>query len=125
MEVHEHPLLHGSVGELKSRLDHQDYRGLKNYLARHNEYSSWEANRYLWLDQADVSAWAELNPRQKFKYRNLHRWWLAWLYWFVAVIVKKGFLDGPPGIALGRFKRHYFQEIRLKIQEARRTGKAA
>ncbi|HEY1082932.1 MAG TPA: glycosyltransferase family 2 protein [Prosthecobacter sp.] len=125
MEVHEHPVLAGTTGELGTRLEHHDYRGLKNYLARHNEYSSWEANRYLWLETADDTAWQALNQRQKFKYRHLEAWWLAWLYWAVAVWLKKGFMDGRAGLHLGALKRRYFQEIRLKIQEARRTGKRA
>ncbi|MEN3940955.1 glycosyltransferase family 2 protein [Prosthecobacter sp. SYSU 5D2] len=125
MEVHEHPVLEGTAGEMKSRLEHQDYRGLKNYLARHNEYSSWEANRFLWLHSADASAWLPLNGRQRFKYRYLDRWWLAWLYWGVSVWIKKGFMDGMNGFRFGMLKRRYFGEIRLKIQEARRTGKSA
>lgn len=122
MEVHEHPVLKGTTGELQTRLEHQDYRGLKNYIARHNEYSSWEANRFLWLQSAGVDAWDALNSRQKFKYRYLDCWWLAWFYWGVSVWLKKGFLDGRVGFRFGQFKRHYFQEIRLKIQEARRSG---
>lgn len=125
MEVHEHPVLTGTTGELKTRLEHQDYRGLKNYLARHNEYSSWEANRFLWLQMADPKAWQALNRRQQFKYRYLDRWWLAWLYWAVSVWLKKGFLDGFNGFRFGLLKRRYFEEIRLKIHEARRTGHSA
>lgn len=125
MEVHEHPVLSGTAGELQTRLEHYDYRGLKNYLARHNEYSSWEANRYLWLMKAGDDAWNALNTRQRFKYRHLEAWWLAWFYWAVSVWLKKGFLDGRTGLRFGALKRHYFQEIRLKIQEARRTGKPA
>lgn len=125
MEVHEHPVLKGTTGELRTRLEHQDYRGLKNYLARHNEYSSWEANRFIWLQTADAAAWSALNDRQRFKYRCLDQWWLAWFYWLVSVGLKKGFLDGQQGLYFGKLKRHYFEEIRLKIREARRTGKAA
>lgn len=125
MEVHEHPVLEGTTGDLTARLEHQDYRGMKNYLARHNEYSSWEANRYEWLKKADASVWAQFTDRQRFKYKNLERWWLAWVYWFVSVVLKKGFMDGEPGICLGQLKRRYFSEIRLKIREARRTGKPA
>ena len=125
MEVHEHPVLCGTTGVLKTRLVHHDYRGLKNYLARHNEYSSWEANRFLWLQSAGPEAWATLTDRQRFKYRWMDRWWLAWLYWAVAVILKRGFLDGLNGLRFGMLKRRYFGEIRLKIQEAQRTGKPA
>lgn len=125
MEVHEHPVLQGTTGELKTRLEHQDYRGLKSYLAKHNEYSSWEANRFIWLQSAAPEAWRMLNGRQRFKYRALDRWWLAWVYWAAAVWLKKGFLDGRNGFRFGLMKRRYFQEIRLKIQEIRRTGTSA
>lgn len=125
MEVHEHPVLEGTVCELQTRLEHHDYRGLKNYLARHNEYSSWEANRFLWLQSAGADAWLTLNRRQRFKYRHLDSWWLGWFYWFVSVWLKRGFLDGRNGFRFGMLKRRYFEEIRLKIEEARRTGHSA
>lgn len=121
MEVHEHPILNGSTGELAARLDHQDYRDIGNYLARHNEYSTWEANRFLCLRAAEPGAWQALTPRQRFKYRHLHRWWFGWFYWAVAVIAKRGFLDGTAGWRLGGLKRRYFEEIRLKIIEAQRS----
>lgn len=122
MEVHEHPILIGSIGELSSRLEHHDFRGLKSYLDRHNEYSSWEANRFLWLESAGQEVWQALNPRQQFKYRHLDKWWLAWVYWILAIIVKRGILDGAAGWFLVGLKRRYFQEVRLKIMEAKRTG---
>jgi hypothetical protein len=119
MEVHEHPVLAGSVGDLQTRLDHEDRRDLKHYLAKHNEYSSWEANRFLWLQSAGAQPWQALNSRQQFKYRYLDRFWFAWLYWFMAAIVKRGFLDGQAGLRLAALKRRYFEEVRLKIIEVR------
>ena len=55
MEVHEHPVLQGSVGELKSKIDHNDFKGLHSYIAKHNEYSSWEARRYIKLRDANAT----------------------------------------------------------------------
>lgn len=55
MEVHEHPVLQGSVGELKSKIDHNDFKGLHSYIAKHNEYSSWEARRYMKLRNAGAT----------------------------------------------------------------------
>ena len=55
MEVHEHPVLKGSVGELKSKIDHNDFKGLHSYIAKHNEYSSWEARRYMKLRNAGAT----------------------------------------------------------------------
>ena len=117
MEVHEHPVLEGSVGEIRARLEHFDYRGMKHYIAKHNEYSTWEANRFEWLKQAGPDEWEKLNSRQKFKYRNLDKWWLGWVYWFVAYVLNRGFLDGSAGWTFNRMKRKYFDDIRLKILE--------
>lgn len=117
MEVHEHPVLEGTVGEIKAKLNHRDYRGLRHYLAKHNEYSSWEASRYRWLQQAGKESWQGLTPRQQFKYRHLNKWWLGWMYFAVSYVLKKGFLDGRAGWVFASLKRRYFSEIRLKIKE--------
>lgn len=118
MEVHEHPVLKGTTGSITARLEHRDFRDLKAYLARHNEYSSWETRRFVWLKTAGELAWEELNARQKFKYKHLHRWWFAWFYWLVVVGPKLAFLDGFAGMTLAAMKRRYFSEIRLKIIES-------
>ena len=39
------------------------------------------------------------------------------MYWFVAYVLKKEFLDGRAGWTFNRMKRRYFDEIRLKILE--------
>lgn len=117
MEVHEHPVLNGTTGEIQSKLEHHDYRGLKHYIAKHNEYSSWEAARFHWLRTADAEAWEQLNSRQQFKYRNLDKWWLSWVYFLVSYVGKRGFLDGRASWTFNRLKMRYFDDIRLKIRE--------
>lgn len=123
MEVHEHPVLEGTTGELRSQLRHQDYRGLKHYIGKHNEYSSWEANRYAWL-QDNPEAWASLTQRQQFKYRNLARAWFASFYFLSTYVLKRGFMDGYAGWVFAHFKRRYYADIRLKIREAARRRHA-
>ena len=118
MEVHEHPVLTGTIGEISAPLEHHDYRGLKHYLAKHNEYSTWEANRFQWLRTAPAEAWEALTSRQRFKYRHLHRWWLSWMYFVLSYGVKRGCLDGRSGYRFACLKRRYFSEVRLKILEA-------
>jgi glycosyltransferase involved in cell wall biosynthesis len=115
MEVHEHPVLVGTQGEILARLEHHDDRGLAHHRAKHEAYAQWEARRYAWLQQADDSEWQKLNRRQQFKYRNLKQWWLPWLYWVVAYVLKKGFLDGQAGWTFNHLKRKYFQRIRDRI----------
>jgi len=117
MEIHEHPVLNGSTGELRSSIEHRDYRGFAHYIAKHNDYSSWEAKRYKWLKSSSTDQWEKLTGRQRFKYQNLDKWWLGLFYFFIAYIVKRGFMDGRAGWTFNRLKLQYFNDIRLKIRE--------
>ena len=134
MEVHEHPVLSGPVGEIETPIQHNDFRGLKHYIAKHNEYSSWEAKRYLRLvrqreqalqrsvlnhqsSQQSCAEWEGLTDRQKKKYRNLAKWWFAPAYFLMSYVVKKGFLDGRVGLHFALMKAIYFYQIRMKILE--------
>ena len=120
MEVHEHPVLQGSVGELKAKIDHNDFKGLHSYIAKHNEYSSWEARRYMKLRNAGVDSaigGEHFTAIQRRKYNNLTRWWLAPAYFLYTFVYKLGFLDGRAGYAFARMKAIYFWQIRLKIAE--------
>lgn len=116
MEVHEHPVLEGTVGEIKTPIEHNDFRGLKHYIAKHNEYSSWEAARYLRLMKQQGPGWNGLTERQKKKYQNLAKWWFAPAYFVVSYVLKKGFLDGAVGFHFALMKAIYFYQIRLKIK---------
>jgi len=117
MEVHEHPVLNGRVGEIAEPIEHKDFRGLHHFIGRHNDYSSWEAHRYIALLKDSV-AWDRLTPRQKLKYRNLRRWWYAPAYFLATYFWKGGFLDGGPGFCHAVSKFAYFFQIRGKILEA-------
>jgi glycosyltransferase involved in cell wall biosynthesis len=117
MEVHEHPILSGAIGEIAAPIDHQDFRGLRHFIARHNEYSSWEARRYLAM-RADPAVWEGLTRRQRLKYQNLSRWWFPAAYFLLTYVIRGGWLDGRAGLDYAWLKFIYFYEIRLKIAEA-------
>lgn len=117
MEIHEHPILEGAIGSLESRLEHHDFRGLHHYIAKHNEYSTWEAARFEWLRRSGPEEWSKLTRRQRFKYSNLDRWWLSYVYFAASYFLKRGFLDGWTGLVFNQLKWRYFQDIRLKILE--------
>ena len=121
MEVHEHPILNGTVGEITAAIEHEDFRGLHHFIARHNEYSSWEARRFIALT-ADRDAWAKLTRRQRGKYANLARWWFAPAYFLFTYFLRGGFLDGGEGFIYAFFKAAYFLDVRLKITEMTRAG---
>lgn len=114
MEIHEHPIIDGSVGQFKSTILHKDYKGLEHYIARHNAYSSWEAQRFMSLQNDSTTA---LTLRQKLKYSLVKTGLLPYSYFIGTYIFKGGFLDGITGFYFARFKSNYFFQIQTKIIE--------
>lgn len=114
MEIHEHPIINGSVGRIKSPILHKDYKGLEHYITRHNSYSSWEAMRYLSLSNDNNK---KFTFRQKLKYGLIKMGLLPYLYFLVTYIFMFGFLDGLSGFYFARFKSNYFLQIQTKIRD--------
>lgn len=119
MEVHEHPIINGDIGEINARIDHRDDRGVTKFIQRHKDYALWEARRTIQLHCAGSNAWEQLTPRQRNKYRNIDKWWFAWAYFVLSYVAKRGFLDGGAGFAYAAYKLWYFATIRLLIKEQR------
>jgi len=119
MEVHEHPVLEGEVGEVCTPIDHRDFRGLDRFLARHIDYAKWEALRYLKLKEDRASIGEALTRRQRIKYKNIEKSWFATVYFLYTYIVKLGFLDGRPGFEYAYYKRWYFHTVRAIVFERR------
>ena len=116
MEVHEHPVLEGTVGQLNTLVDHQDFKGLDAYIARHKEYASWEARRYLKLRETP-EAMAHFTAIQRRKYDSLTSCWLAPSYFLYSWLWKRGILDGWAGFVFAKMKASYFSQIRRKVRE--------
>ncbi|PWL19892.1 MAG: glycosyltransferase family 2 protein [Altererythrobacter sp. XM-24bin4] len=116
MEIHEHPIVDGAVGEITIPIDHRDYKDLARFLEKHIDYARWEAQRYAKL-QENPAAWQHFTKRQRFKYRHLAKWWYPWFYFLFTYLVKRGFLDGSAGFHYAFYKAWYFQTIRLLIRE--------
>lgn len=119
MEIHEHPIIEGSIGEISERIDHNDDRGIAKFLDRHRDYAAWEARRVTALHAGNEDAWGKLTKRQRFKYENLHRWWYPAFYFLAHYVAKRGFLDGHAGFQYAFYKLWYFNTIRLLIREQR------
>ena len=130
-EVHEHVVLNGTAGYLKSDLLHHDRRGLEAFIARHNRYSTLEAAARFKAER-DASDRARLrvsllaSPVQRKRYLREKVWprvpgkpLALFVYMYV---LRRGFLDGRAGLALCAF--HAFQEfmVGLKLAELRRLS---
>jgi len=124
MEVHEHPIINGSVGEIEASILHYNFHGVHHYLDKHNDYSSWEAERYRYLQGAESEVWNQLTHRQQWKYRNITRWWFPPLYFILNYVFMGGFCDGKVGLHFSFMKMVYFYHVRLKIAESDRYSTA-
>jgi glycosyltransferase involved in cell wall biosynthesis len=130
-EVHEHLVLNGRVGYLRSDLLHLDRRGLEAFVARHNRYSTLEAAARFKAERdapdrahLPVSLLASSVQRKRFLRERI---WpqvpakplALFVYMYV---LRRGFLDGRAGLALCVF--HAFQEfmVGLKLGELRRVS---
>jgi glycosyltransferase involved in cell wall biosynthesis len=130
-EVHEHVVLEGRVGYLHNDLLHLDQRGLEAFVARHNRYSTLEAAARLKAEQnapdrarLPVSLLASPIHRKRWVRERIWprvpaRPLALFIYMYV---LRRGFLDGRPGLALCVF--HAFQEfmVGLKLGELRRLS---
>lgn len=121
MEIHEHPIIEGTIGDIPARIDHHDDRGVAKFVDRHRDYALWEAKRVALL-KGDEAAWTRLTPRQRFKYRHLSAWWYPWFYFAVQYFAKLGFLDGGAGFHYAFYKAWYFSTIRLLLLEDRQRS---
>mgnify|MGYP001295515677 CR=1 FL=1 len=122
MEVHEHPVINGQVGSIKSEIDHKDFNGIKRYIEKHNQYSSWETFRYLKI-RNDSSVSSNFNRKQKLKYLILGSPFSGLIYFIVQYIFFGGWRDGLAGFYFALLKFSYFVQISCKIYEQKSMKK--
>ncbi|MCB4799009.1 glycosyltransferase family 2 protein [Neotamlana laminarinivorans] len=116
MEIHEHPILKGEIGYIKSKIDHRDFRGVSHYMNKHNEYASWEAYRYIKTIN-DEAAKAKWTWKQKIKYKLMQSALIGPVYFIGSFVFYGGWKDGATGFAFAILKKAYFTQIYCKIKE--------
>lgn len=121
MEVHEHPILEGKVGVIKSKIDHQDLRGVTHYVNKHNDYASWEAARFLKTSK-EAKASGNWTWKQKIKYRLMRTPLIGPAFFVGSYFFMGGFRDGTRGLAFGILKMAYFTQVYCKIKELEKEG---
>ncbi len=121
MEIHEHPILEGTIGKIKNKIDHQDFRGASHYMIKHNEYAAWEASRFIKFAQNPdiISKWTW---KQKLKYRLMKSVFIGPLFFLGSFFLLGGFRDGARGFAFAILKMSYFTIIYCKIKEYRNSN---
>jgi len=129
-EVHEHMIVDGNIGKLRGHMEHDDRRGLDQYLEKYNHYSTLEAKEI--IDQPTKEGltiaprlFGDVQERRRWVKRNVYPWLPAkWLFRFIWMyFVKIGFLDGLTGLRFCLFISTYEIFISLKMIELRQQRK--
>jgi len=130
--VHEHIIIDDPVGYLSEPMVHNDRRGLEQYFAKHNRYSTLEAQSIIkeWSSGAadSVNVPADTRRRRWLKRHVLphiplpHWWRFVYMY-----ILRAGILDGRAGLEFCKFISTYDYLLALKLRpllrEARRQAR--
>lgn len=134
--VHEHMLVDGETGFLGGHLEHHDRRGLEDYIAKHNRYSTLEAQAVAASAGGGDSTAAGLRSRLiGGGPLERRRWIKTWLYprlpakwaarFFFAYVLKAGFLDGRVGWHFCLFLASYEHMTEMKLIEQRRQSETS
>lgn len=116
VEGHYQPECDSLVGNLKSKLKHDDIDPLYDYFARHNRYSDWEAHVSVTSDRStEVSRYRSSRGR---RYASIPG--KPILFFLYSYIMRAGFLDGRAGLHYAIAHAFYFWQIGLKSEELRR-----
>jgi glycosyltransferase involved in cell wall biosynthesis len=119
-------VVNGAVGDLQHPLDHYPFsKGLSLWIARHNSYSSFEAQQILQnrASQEPFSLPAAFLERDCNR-RRFHQKELFYrlparplIKFLLLYVLKRGFLDGRPGFTYALLQSIYEAMIVLKVQE--------
>ncbi|MBA2432256.1 MAG: glycosyltransferase family 2 protein [Chthoniobacterales bacterium] len=109
-EVHEHVVVRGPTGRLRTEMDHHAFPSVEVFIEKHNRYSNWEARVAADEQLAHSSGKVQnetVSRRRKLKllsHRLPFRPLLRFLYIY---IWQKGFLDGREGYYFARLHGVY------------------
>jgi len=116
----------GPVGDLQHPLDHYPFsKGLTHWFARHNSYSTLEAQQILQnRERREAFRLRAAFFERDFNRRRFHQKELFYrlparplIKFLLLYILKRGFLDGRPGFTYALLQSIYEAMIVLKVQE--------
>lgn len=107
-EIHEHVIIQGSTGRLKSIMNHFAFPSIESFVEKHNRYSNWEAA----VSQEEENPISKLQNKQVNARRQIKRLFKSMpfrptLRFLYVYILQKGFLDGWAGYIFARLHGQY------------------
>lgn len=116
MEIHEHPIIEGPVGKIKSPIDHLDDRGIDHYKTKHEAYAKWEASRFINAKNNPIiqKSWTW---KQRIKYMLMGTPFGGLFFFIGSYFLLHGFVDGQRGLKFSLLKMRYFNQVYRNIQQ--------
>ena len=116
MEIHEHPIVTGSVGVIKEKIEHIVNFDHPNWKNKHKEYAKWEAKRFIKMN-SEVNNKITFSNSQKIKYSILKTPYSGIIFFIGSFFLMLGFIDGLSGLKYARLKAFYFNHVFTEIKK--------
>ena len=127
-KMDEHTLIDGKVLCFKNDLVHYDFKGLQEWISKHNNYATRECQDYFerqneHMDQMQGSIIGNQRQRKRFLkngvYYNMPKFFRAHLYFIYRYYLRMGFLDGVEGKIFFFLQAYWYRFlVDAKIHEA-------
>jgi len=122
IEIHEHLVIEGKLGEIKSPILHRNFNSLSRYIIKHNEYSNWEAAILQFGNEYELPASIFGNQAQKRRWLKKKLYLLpgiSLIYFLFHYFFRLGFLDGKAGFYYCLFQSIQIINVKAKIFESK------
>ena len=130
IEIHEHVIVHGKTGRLKTELEHFAFPTIASFIEKHNRYSNWEARLALEETQPQERNRPQdrrVNLRRRLRFLSRRMPFRPTLRFLYVYLIQGGFLDGIEGYYFARLHAAYelmsvIKTFELKRDANRRLG---
>ncbi len=126
-EVHEHVIVQGTAGYLKTEMDHYAFPSVDVFVEKHNRYSNWEArvalDRFLRGSKESLQSEA-VGLRRRLKLLSQRLPFRPTLRFLYVYLWQRGFLDGREGYYFAQLHGFYEFLSVAKTCELRKNAKA-
>jgi len=124
MEVHEHVVVSGKVGEIKTPILHRNFNSMSRFIIKHDEYSNYECKVHTQGSETNIKAkfFGSTEERRRYIKKKLIRNPIAPIVYFLYLyILRGGFREGYPGFYYILYQCIYLYFVNSKIYELERS----
>jgi hypothetical protein len=124
MEVHEHVIVDGIVGEIKEPIMHVNFNSLSRFIIKHDQYSNYESNVHFRGTEGKLQSklFGTFEQRRRFIKKKLIKNPLSPIfYFFYMYFFRLGFLDGIQGFYYILYQSIYLYMVSSKIYELEKS----